>query len=104
MKYSVAIAALGAMLTFSSQSIAGGALDAYMPGEVIGMKMSQTAFDAFFADKEGKTMRSTDEFMAAYNKMSQSDKMIVRIACSVMDEARAGFSDRISSSCKAAGF
>lgn len=103
MKYSVATAALCAMLTFSSQSIAGGALDAYMPGEVMGMKMSQNVFDAFFADKEGKSMRSNDEFMAAYGKMNQSDKMIVRIACSVMDEARSGFSDRISSACKAAG-
>ncbi len=103
MKYSVATLVLGAMLASSSPSMAG-ALDAYMPGEIVGMKMSQGVFDAFFADKEGKTMRSTDEFMAAYNKMNQSDKMVVRIACSVMDEARSGFSDRISSQCKAAGF
>ncbi len=104
MKYSVATLVLGAMLATTSPSLAGGALDAYMPGEIVGMKMSQGVFDAFFADKEGKTMRSTDEFMAAYNKMSQSDKMVVRIACSVMDDARSGFSDRISSQCKAAGF
>lgn len=102
MKYSAATLAFGAIMTFSASSFAG-ALDAYMPGEIMGMKMSQNVFDAFFADKEGKTMRSNDEFMAAYSKMDQSDKMIVRIACSVMDEARSGFSDRISSSCKAAG-
>ena len=104
MNRSIATVVFGAMLSFSGQSFAGGALDAYMPGEVIGMKMSQGVFDAFFADKEGKTMRSTDEFMAAFGKMSPADKMVVRIACSVMDEARSGFSDRISSSCKAAGF
>lgn len=104
MKRSIATLVFGAMLSISGQSFAGGALDAYMPGEVIGMKMSDNVFNAFFADKEAKTMRSTDEFMAAYNKMGASDKMIVRIACSVMDEARQGFSDRISSSCKAAGF
>ncbi len=103
MKRSIATLMFGAMLSFSGQSFAGGALDAYMPGEMMGMKMSDNVFNAFFADKEAKTMRSTDEFMAAYNKMDASDKMIVRIACSVVDEARAGFSDRISSSCRAAG-
>ncbi len=104
MKRSIATLVFGAMLSISGQSFAGGALDAYMPGEMIGMKMSQKVFDAFFADKEAKTMRSTDEFMAAWETMDANDRMVVRIACSVMDKERQGFSDRISSSCKAAGF
>jgi hypothetical protein len=88
----------------SASAQAQGKLDAYMPGEMMGMAMSQNVFDAFFADKEAKAMRSTDEFMAAFNKMDATDKMIVRIACSLTDDARKGFSDRISSSCRAAGF
>ena len=38
-----------------------------------------------------------------HEKMSMEDKMVVRVACSTIDKERAGFSDHISSACKAAG-
>jgi hypothetical protein len=103
MNKTIIFAAIGAMLALSGSAVAQGKLDSYMPGDMMGMKMSQSVFDAFFSDKEGKVARPADEFMTMYGKMSQEDKMIVRIACSVMDKERAGFSDHIQSACKAAG-
>lgn len=107
MKNRIVTAAIVMMMAASGHSYAQGSADGsppfFFPGDMMSMEMSESVFSAFFADKEGKTARSTEEFMTMYNKMSISDKMVVRVACSFIDEARKGFSDRISSSCRAAG-
>ena len=103
MKSKFLAAVIGAMVLSSAPVYAGGILDAYMPGEMMGTAMTESVFNAFFMDKEGKTPRDAKEFMGMYEKMSPEDKMVVRIACSTTDKARSGFSDHISSACKAAG-
>jgi hypothetical protein len=102
-----AILVASAVLLGSTSSQAQGGLDAgpvYMPGEMMGMAMTQNVFSAFFSDAEGKVARPSAEFMAMYEKMDANDKAVVRTACSISDQARAGFSDRISAACRAAGF
>ena len=98
-----AILVAGVVLMGSASSQAQGTLDAYMPGEMMGIEMSKNVFEAFFSDGEGKVARSSAEFMERFTKMDARDKAIVRVACSMADLARAGFSDRISSACRAAG-
>lgn len=93
----------GAVLMGSAPSQAQGTLDAYMPGEMMGVEMSKTVFEAFFSDAEGKVARSADDFMKMYSKMDARDKAIVRVACSMADLAKAGFSDHVASACRAAG-
>ena len=103
MKTKILAAVFGAMVMSTAPVYAGGVLDAYMPGEMMGMHMTESVFNAFFSDKEGKTPRDSKEFMGMYEKMSMEDKMVVRVACSTIDKERASFSDHISSACKAAG-
>lgn len=106
MKKLIASATLALLVATTGYSHAQGALDGnpvFLPGDMMSMAMTESVFSAFFTDKEGKTARDADEFMAMYNKMSLADKMVVRVACSFTDEARKGFSDRISASCRKAG-
>ena len=107
MKKQIVSAAFAALLAATGFSYAQGAADGkavFLPGDMMSMAMTDSVFNAFFTDKEGNTARGADEFMTMFNSMSASDKMVVRVACSFTDEARKGFSDRISASCRKAGF
>jgi hypothetical protein len=103
MKIKLALALAAAVIGFSGAAFAQGKLDSYMPGDMMGVEMSPSVFEAFFADKEGLVARPSKEFMAMYEKMSPEDRATVRVACSIGEAARAGFSDRISAACRAAG-
>lgn len=106
MRKQIVSATFAVLLAATGYGHAQGAADGapvFLPGDMMSMAMTESVFSAFFTDKEGKTARDADEFMTMYSKMSTADKMVVRVACSFTDDARKGFSDRISASCRKAG-
>jgi hypothetical protein len=61
--------------------------------------MTEGVFDFFFED-DGETVRSEDDFMAAFEAGSPEDQELARTACTEWEEARVGFLDSVSSLCR----